>query len=106
MNADSAQRSAAPLRIQATPAEYLPHFTHRGDRIWPETNCYLDLWIEVLNALGYDPVPALACLLAADHDGFNWTFAKQQPEDLRRLYGLEVSEENAWLPILELIESE
>lgn len=96
---------ASPLHIGATPAGYVPHFTHSGDRIWPETNCYLDLWIEVLNALDHDPLPALASLLAADHDGFNWSFAKQQPEDLRRLYGLEVSEENAWLSILELVES-
>jgi len=93
------------LVITATPSTYQPHFTHAADRDWPETNCYLDLWIEVLHALGHDPIPALACLLSADHDGFNWTFAKQQPEDLRRLYGLEVNEENAWLTALELIES-
>jgi hypothetical protein len=99
------QTSASPLVIVAAPAGYRPHFTHGADRIWPETNCYLDLLIEVLHALGLDPVPAFACLLATDHDGFNWSFAKQQPEDLRRLYGLEVGEENSWLPILEMVES-
>jgi hypothetical protein len=93
------------LVITANPADYQPHFTHSSERIWQETNCYLDLWIEILNSLGLNPVPTFGCLLAADHDGFNWSFAKQQPEDLRRLYGLEVGEENAWLPILELVES-
>ena len=78
------------LQISASPRGYQSHFSHAGERIWPETNCYLDLWIETLHALGLDPVPAFACALSADHDGLQWTFLKQQPEDLRRLYGLEV----------------
>lgn len=93
------------LRIPVGPADYRPHFSHAGDRIWPETNCYLDLWIETLHALGLDPVPAFACALSADHDALQWTFLKQQPEDLRRLYGLEVAEEVVWMPLLETIES-
>jgi hypothetical protein len=48
-------------------------------------------------------VPAFACALSADHDGLQWTFPKQQPEDLRRLYGLEVTEEIVWLPLLETV---
>lgn len=93
------------LAIGADPAVYKPHACHRAERIWQETNCYLDLWIEILHALQLDPVPSLGCLLTAAHDGFNWTFAKPAPEDLRRLYGLEVGEENAWLPMLELVGS-
>jgi Domain of unknown function (DUF1839) len=77
------------LQISACPSGYQSHFSHAGERIWPETNCYLDLWIETLHALGLDPVPAFACALSADHDGLQWTFLKQQPEDLRQLYGLE-----------------
>ena len=46
------------LQISASPREYQSHFSHAGERIWPETNCYLDLWIETLHALGLDPVPA------------------------------------------------
>ena len=80
-------------QISASPRGYQSHFSHAGERIWPETNCYLDLWIETLHALGLDPVPAFACALSADHDGLQWTFLEQQPEDLRRLYGLEVTEE-------------
>jgi hypothetical protein len=95
----------AALSISADPRTYQPHFSHAGERIWPETNCYLDLWIETLHALGLDPVPAFACALSADHDGLQWTFLKQQPEDLRRLYGLDVAEEIVWMPLLETIES-
>jgi hypothetical protein len=65
------------LQISASPRGYQSHFSHAGERIWPETNCYLDLWIETLHdlwietlhALGLDPVPAFACALSADHDG-------------------------------------
>lgn len=97
--------SASPLAITVDPATYRPHFTHGEDRMWPETNCYFDLWIEMLHSLDLDPVPAFACLLSADHDGLQWDFVKQPPEDLRRLYGLEVTEENVWLPVLDMVES-
>jgi hypothetical protein len=82
-----------------------PHPSHSGDRIWPETNCYIDLWIELLHALGHDPVPAFACALSADHDGQQWSFLKVTQEDIRRLYGLEVTEENVWMPLLDTVES-
>ena len=52
------------LQISASPRGYQSHFGHAGERIWPEPNCYLDLWIETLHALGLDPVPALACALS------------------------------------------
>ena len=32
------------------PATYRPHRLHDIERHWPETNCYVDLLIEVLNA--------------------------------------------------------
>jgi hypothetical protein len=96
---------ASPMVIGADPGDYRSHFTHQAERMWPETNCYFDLWIEVLHCLRKDPVPAFACLLSADHDGFQWDFVKQPPEDLRRLYGLEVTEENVWLPVLDMVES-
>lgn len=87
----------------ATAAGYQPHRSHRGERIWQETNCYLDLWIEILNALGHDPVPAFACALSADHDGAQWSFLKPDPEDLRSHYGLEVAEEALWRPVLDTV---
>ena len=41
------------------PASYARHPLHDDDRDWPETNCYTDLWLELLHALGVDPVAAL-----------------------------------------------
>lgn len=105
LTAVDAGSSTTALQIASDPRDHRPHFTHGADRIWPETNCYFDLWIELLNSLGLDPVPAFACLLSADHDGLQWDFIKQPPELLRRLYGLEVAEENLWLPVLEMVES-
>ena len=37
-----------------------PHPLHGLERNWPETNCYVDLWIEVLHADGREPTAALA----------------------------------------------
>ncbi|WP_414686599.1 DUF1839 family protein [Mycobacterium sp.] len=47
-------------QVAASPRGCQSHSSHAGERIWPETNCCLDLWIETPHALGLDPVPALA----------------------------------------------
>jgi acyl carrier protein len=68
--------------FRSQPCRSLPapsHFGHAGERIWPDPNCYLDLWIETLHALGLDPVPALACALSADHDGLQFQEAPPCP---------------------------
>jgi hypothetical protein len=52
------------LQISARPRGYQSHFSHAGERIWPETNCCLGLYIESLHALGLDPVPAFGCALS------------------------------------------
>lgn len=88
----------API-ARLDPQTYVAHPLHDDTRDWPETNCYVDLWIEVLHALGLDPVAALAFTLSADFDGEQWEFFKFPPEDLRALYGLEVHEMNVWLPL-------
>lgn len=81
-----------------------PSALHSGDRIWTETNCYADLIIELLNALGHDPRPAFAAALSAGFDGDQWTFLKPWPDDLRVLYGLDVAEITPWRPLTEHIE--
>ncbi len=48
-------------------ATYVRSPLHSQDRDWPETNCYLDVWIEVLPSLG---LPAEACLSYSVHPGF------------------------------------
>jgi len=80
---------------------YERHRVHAQERTWTETNCYVDLWIEVLHALGLDPIAGAAFTLSTDFEGDQWTFFKYPPEDLRRLYGIEVSELNVWRPIAE-----
>ncbi|MCU1487505.1 MAG: hypothetical protein JWN67_4251 [Actinomycetia bacterium] len=80
-------------------ATYEAHPLHTHERTWTETNCYVDLWIEVLHALGLDPLAGAAFTLSTDFEGDQWTFFKYPPEDLRRLYGIDVSEMNAWRPL-------
>lgn len=74
------------------PATYRRHALHDGARRWPETNCYVDLWIEVLAARGFEPEAVLGFTLAQDYEGDQFTFFKMPAEDLTRLYGLEVLE--------------
>lgn len=77
------------------------HPLHAHERTWTETNCYVDLWVEVLHALGLDPVPAGVGALSAGFQGDQWDFLKVAPEDLRVLYGIRVEEINVWRPVLD-----
>jgi hypothetical protein len=82
-------------------AAYERHPVHRGERTWVETNCYIDVWVEVLHALGLDPVAAGAFTLSSDFEGDQWTFFKFPPEDLRALFGIDVGEMNVWRTVEE-----
>lgn len=75
-----------------SPATHRPDPLHDPGRDWPETNCYVDLWIEVLGALGHDPVAALGFTAAQDFEGDQFTFFKFPLEDLAELFGLCVQE--------------
>jgi hypothetical protein len=81
-----------PALLGLDPATYRPHALHSPERLFPETNCYTDLWIELLHARGHEPLAMLAYTVAIDFEGDQWTFFKPPPEDLARLYGLEVQE--------------
>ena len=72
------------------PATYRSHLLHAPDRIWLETNCYIDVWIEVLHAFGLEPLAALPFTVGQDFEGDHFTFFKFPPEDLRALFGLSV----------------
>jgi Domain of unknown function (DUF1839) len=74
------------------PAAYRPHALHDGQRNWPETNCYVDLWIEVLHALGLDVSAALGFTVRQDFEGDQFTFFKFPPEDLATLFDIHVQE--------------
>lgn len=83
------------------PATYQPHALHASERTWTETNCYVDVWIEVLHALGLDPLAACPFTLSADFEGDQWRFIKFPLEDLRALYHLDVNELAVWRGIVE-----
>ncbi len=63
-----------------------------ADRNWPLANCYMDLWIGLLDHWGFDPTPSLAFTVAMDFEGDQFTFFKTPHEDLERLYGVIVHE--------------
>ena len=75
-----------------SPDGYQPHTLHAQTRDWPETNCFVDLWIEVLGARGLDPTPALGVCAAMDFEGDQFTFFKLPFADLDALYGIRVLE--------------
>lgn len=71
---------------------YAAHRFHASERIWPETNCYVDVWIEVLSSLGTDPSAMLGFTLTQDFEGDQFTFFKVPLEDLESLYNIRVTE--------------
>ena len=73
-------------------AAWRSHVLHSADRVWPETNCYVDVWIELLNAFGHPPQAALAFTVLQDFEGDHFTFFKFPLEDLQALFGLTVQE--------------
>ncbi len=74
------------------PASYSYHRLHSSDRAYPETNCYTDILIELVHALGHEPLAMMGCALPVDFEGDQWTFFKPLPEDLVRLYGIDIHE--------------
>ena len=78
------------------PASYQPHFIHQAGRCWAETNCYVDVLVELLHGLGFEPIAALPFTLRIDFEGDQWTFFKFPHADLQTLYGLDIQELNPW----------
>jgi hypothetical protein len=74
------------------PASYRPHALHDPNRMWPETNCYADLWIEVVSTLDLPPEAMFGFTLTQDFEGDQMTFFKIPLEDLEALYGIRCTE--------------
>ncbi|MCP5179531.1 MAG: DUF1839 family protein [Pseudomonadales bacterium] len=92
-----------------TPAESLPesrHALHRGGRIWDESNCYLDVVIELLHYLGHEPLAALGITVSTRWEADQWTFCKFNDEDLRRLFGVDIQELNPWDRLLDHVQAQ
>lgn len=68
---------------------------------WPETNCALDLWVELVRHLGHEPAAAGGVAVEADCHGDHWVMVAPTREDLRELYGLEVVELSGWASTLD-----
>lgn len=83
------------------PASYRPHELHGEQQLWVEKNCYVDVWIELVHALGLEPRAMLSFTLAVDFEGDQWTFFKPPLRDLYALYGIDVQELTVWRPLLE-----
>jgi Domain of unknown function (DUF1839) len=83
------------------PTHYARNGLHADHRIWGEKNCYVDIWIELLHALGLEPRAMLSFVLALDFEGDQWTFFKPPHPELWDLYGIDVQELNVWRGLLE-----
>jgi hypothetical protein len=92
-------------RINALPnldaATYKRSVLHADNCVWLEKNCYVDIWIEVIHAIGLEPRAILPFVLAIDFEGDQWTFFKPPHDELRDLYGIDVQELNVWRPLVE-----
>lgn len=88
------------------PSEYAKHSIHGSERIWAETNCYVDVLVELLHGLGFEPSAALAFTLGVDFEGDQWTFFKFPHEDLLALYGIEIQEFNPWRSLVEHVDKQ
>lgn len=86
--------------LSLEPTRYEAHALHAVDRDWPESNCYIDLWIEILHALGLDPRALLSFTVASECEGDQWTFYKPHVGDLVELYGISVEELTVWRKLI------
>lgn len=88
------------------PEAYQRHRIHTQERDWAETNCYVDIWIELLHAIGHEPIAAMPFTLAIDFEGDQWTFFKFPLRDIYELYGIDVQELAIWKPLVTHIEEQ
>ncbi|WP_167784685.1 DUF1839 family protein [Ramlibacter rhizophilus] len=108
LNHDAAGRdeglSGLPGFASLGAPDFRRHALQADGVAWPEKNCYADLWIGLLHALGLEPRAMLGFTAAVDFEGDQWTFFKPPPSDLRLLYGIDVQELTVWRPLLEHVE--
>jgi len=88
------------------PDTYQRHAVHGDGRRWAETNCYVDVLVELLHGLGFEPVAALPFTLRIDFEGDQWTFFKFPHADLLTLFGLDIQELNPWRSLVHHVEAQ
>jgi hypothetical protein len=89
--------------LRLDPGSYERHFLHGPDRDYAETNCYTDILIEFVHAIGAEPLAMMGCVLSVDFEGDQWTFFKPRPEDVEALYGVDIHEMQPYRPLPEQI---
>lgn len=94
-----------PIR-ELDPGTYQRHLIHGEGRAWAETNCYVDVLVELLHGLGFEPVAALPFTLRIDFEGDQWTFFKFPHADLLELFGLDINELNPWRSLVHHVEEQ
>lgn len=92
--------------IDLNPEAYQRHAIHGEGRCWAETNCYMDVLIELIHSLGFEPVAALPITISVDFEVDQWTFFKFAHEDLMTLYGMELQELNPWRSLSRHVEEQ
>lgn len=89
----SAVSAGLAIREDRTEAPaHVAHPLHGQDRAWPETNCYVDLWIELLHHRGLAPEAMLGFTVRQDFEGDQFTFFKPSMAEIEALYGLRLDE--------------
>lgn len=75
------------------------HGVHSDSRMWPETNCAIDAWVELLHSLGCEPLAACAGIFRCGLDLDQWEFFKFSTAEIQLLFGIECHEYNLWRPL-------
>jgi hypothetical protein len=88
------------------PAAYQPHRLHAPGRTYLETNCYVDVLIELLHARGDEPLAMLGSIIGTRWEGDQFTYAKPPYADLQRLFGIDVHEMLPYRSLPEHIEQQ
>jgi Domain of unknown function (DUF1839) len=88
------------------PARYTSHALHAPGRTYLETNCYVDVLIELIHARGDEPLAMLGFIARTDWEGDQFTYAKPRQADMERLYGIEIHEMLPYRSLPEHIEEQ
>lgn len=85
------------------PRTHRPHGLHGPGSVWPEINCAVDGWIELLALTGREPAAVAGIALAADVWGDHWEMVQFDTTDLERVLGVRRREMTPWRPVTEHI---
>ena len=80
----------------AKPEAFVFSSLNAPSRTWPESNCYLDLWIGLLRMIGQDARPLMGAAAGMRWEGDHFTFIKPNAADLFDLAGVVMHELALW----------